>query len=274
MPKTSDLARKVILSSELKRYVDLNTDFGQTSDLSHFEDAEHSLLAYVSSVNIPCCVHDGTPSQILRAIEQAKLFNCAIGAHIGYPDPGSRGYEKVEMPADELRGWLMVQIGAFRGLLQPYRLDIEHIRPHGALYRAFVDDEDTARFVAATLYQINPWFILVGPAGPLLEQIEREVGIRTAGEIYLGKRYNADGTLLLDRFHEDLPAQGVLDQARQLIRDASLTSHTGETIKVRFQTLHISPKLAGGVALAEKLCQVLGQPVPLSVAAVGESGWV
>jgi UPF0271 protein len=274
MPKIADLSRKVILSQKLKRYIDLNTDFGQSRDRAFFEDEESSLLNYVSSVNIPCCVHDGHPRDVMQSIVKAKAFNCSIGAHIGLPDPAHHGYEPMAVSDEDLAAWLYVQLGAFRAMLQAHSLEIEHVRPHGALYGYFLTDETKARVVAETLYKMNPWAILVAPVGPITASIQNKVGLRVAPEVYLGKRYNAQGTLIAERFQEDLSTQGVLDQARQLITDSSLTSQDGQTVKVSYNTLHISPRMANSVAIAEKLSAVLGQAVPLSVAMVGNSGWV
>jgi UPF0271 protein len=274
MPKKADMARKVILSPKLKRYVDVNTDFGQSQDKPYFQDEDNSLLAYVSSVNIPCGVHDGDPLEIMDCIAKAKLFNCAVGAHIAYPDPVNMGYKEMKISHEELSAWIHVQIGAFRALCHAQGSDIEHVRPHGALYGKFFTDRETARVVAETIYKINPWLILVGPAGPILDELKETVGIRIAPEVYLGKRYGADGALLGHRFHENLSPQGVLDQAKQLITDSSITTQDGKTVKINFSTLHISPRLEVGVDIAEKLNGVLGQPVSLAVAAVGASGWV
>lgn len=274
MPKPSDMARKVILTQKLKKYVDINTDFGQTQDQAFFQDEDGSLLNFVSSVSIPCCVHDGEPVQVIRDIGRAKTFNCAIGAHIGYPDPVNYGYKDVKLSDEELAAWIRVQIGSFRALCQANGMDIEHVRPHGALYGKFLTDRHTARVVAETLYKIDPWLTLVGPAGSILEEQKQTIGSRIAPEIYLGKRYAPDGAIVGSRFHENLSLQGILDQVKQLVNESSITAVDGKQVKVNFNSLHLSPRLPNAVEVAEKVTQLLGQPVALSVAAVGSSGWV
>lgn len=274
MLKTADLARKTILSDSLKRFMDLNTDFGQSRDAQFFENLDESLLKYVSSVNIPCCVHDGEPAGVLQAIRTAKAYNCAVGAHIGYPDPTGTGYEAVNLSPEELKAWVLYQVGGFRALLQLENLDIEHVRPHGALYGKFLTDEATAMAVAEALYQFSPWVILVGPAGPLLETVAKKVGIRTAPEVYLGKRYGTDGALVAQRFPENLSPQAALDQARQLIQENRLVTQEGKTVDVTYRTLHIGPNTPEAMKLAEGVIGLLGQAVPLSVSAVAETGWI
>lgn len=274
MPKTIDLAKKVLLSHKVKRFIDLNTDLGQSRDLAFFKKTNYELLNHVTSVSIPCAVHDGDPVELLDAIRQAKRFNCAVGAHIGYPDPARNGYEAMTISEEALTAWIFLQMGAFQGLLRSEGLDIEHVRPHGALYTAFLNNVEVALTVAKALHKINPWLVLMGPAGPILDQIETEVGLRTAPEIYLGKRYDSEGKLSMNRLHEFLSPQAVIDQARQLIQQSSLTAEDGKSVPVKLKTLHISPVLPQNVDVAERLGQMLVQPVSLPLADIGASGWL
>ena len=84
MNKPSDAPRRPapVPTPKLNRFLDLNTDFGQTADRAFFTGKERTLLHYVSSVNIPCCVHDSDPAQVLKDIQTAKLNSCSIRVHI------------------------------------------------------------------------------------------------------------------------------------------------------------------------------------------------
>lgn len=274
MAKTVDLAKKILINHKVKRFVDLNTDLGQTRDQAFFKRTDYELLNYVTSVSIPCAVHDGNPTELLEAIRQAKRFNCVIGAHIGYPDPGRYGYEALDLPEEDLAAWLYVQVGAFQALLRSENLDVEHIRPHGALYTAFVNKPNVALTVARTLQKMSSWFVLMGPAGPLLEQVEAETGIRTAPEIYLGKRYTTQGHLSTNRIQDFLPPQGVMDQAKQLIQQNAVTTEDGRSAPVKFKTLHISPILPNCTEVADRIGQMVIQPVAMPLADIGASGWL
>jgi 5-oxoprolinase (ATP-hydrolysing) subunit A len=267
--------RKTILSNRLKRYVDLNTDFGQSLEAAYFADLEQSLLPYVSTVYIPCGVHEGDPADIVKLMDVAKTYHCALGAHVGLPDPANLGNSPMpDLTPDSLKAWLLVQLGSMRALAQSIGMPIEQVRPHGALYAAFFDAPDVARIVAETVYRFDPWMTLVGPAGNLIEQFEKEIGVRIGPEMHLGKRYELDGRPVKDSFREDMPQQAVLNQARQLITDSSYVTVDGKTQKIRFSTLHLSPRLGNALFVAERLNLFLGQPVSLSLAAAGASGWL
>ncbi len=274
MARISETVRKVVISQKINRYLDLNTDFGQTADRSFFEGKERSLLHYVSSVNIPCCVHDSDPAQVLKDIQTAKENNCAIGAHIAYPDPKHYGYQVVDMSQEELFAWVLLQLGAFQALCKANNVDFEHVRPHGALYSQFITNEETAVTVARAVHRFDPWIIMIVPISPLTEKVQAQVELQLAEEIYLGHRVNSDGVLLLDRMNETLHPQGVIEQVKQLVTDSSITTEDGKVIKVNCKTMHLSTKLQGNMMIAERINAMLGQPISLSLSAAGSSGWL
>jgi 5-oxoprolinase (ATP-hydrolysing) subunit A len=274
MARVSETVRKVVISQKLNRFIDLNTDFGQTADRSFFVGKERSLLHYVSSVNIPCCVHDGEPVQILKDIQQARENNCAVGAHIAYPDPKHFGYQAMDLDEDELHAWVLLQLGAFAGLCRANNIDFEHVRPHGALYTQFLDNEKVATTVAKAVKRFDPWVILIAPVSPIAAKVQSDVGIQIAEEVYLGKRFSSEGGLIIDRFNDNLQPQGVIEQVKQLVSDSSVTTEDGKVVKVNVKTMHLSPKLQGNMMIAERINAMLGQPVSLSLAAAGSSGWL
>lgn len=268
--------QKTTIAPSVQRYMDLNTDLGQSRDRAFFQSEDGgNFLQRMSSVNIPCGLHDGHPLDLLAAIEQAKKSHCAIGAHVGFPDPAHYGYEAPDLQDDELRAWLLMQLGAFRALLNTHQMDIEHVRPHGALYLKLLDHEPTARVLANTLYTVNPWTILLGPLSPMLKSVCEEVGLRYAPEISLGRLYHVDGRLHTGRLQEFLSPAATVEQARQLIRQNELMSWTGKPVEASgVKSLHLSPAMPEAPWVAEQVGQLLGQAIPLSIALVGKTGWV
>jgi len=273
MVRPQDFPRRQAPPKKANPYLDLNTDYGQTADRSFFEGKERTLLHYVSSVNIPCCVHDGDPAQVLRDIETAKKNNCIVGAHIAYPDPKHDGYEPMDLSDEELSAWIVLQLGAFSALCRANDIDFEHVRPHGALYTQFLQNEAVAITVAKAIKRFDPWMMLIAPFGPVTQKVQETVGIQIAEEVYLGKRVSADGVLLLDRFHENLHPQGVIEQVKQLVMESAMTTEDGKVVKVSCKTMHLSPKLQGNMMIAERISAMLGEVTPLPMLAAGNSGW-
>jgi UPF0271 protein len=262
-------------NTQLKRFVDLNTDMGQTRDLAFWETEEaEALLSCVSSVNLPCFVHDGLPDKVLEHAVKAKAFGCALGAHIAYPDPVSMGYERLPLSAEQLEQWILVQLGALSAILKPQALKIEHIRPHGALYHAMVKDPEVAAAVASAVAKFDVWLPLIGSYGDYLDALEKSHNVIVAPEIILGKRYLSSGLEAPKQHHEWLSPSASLEQGRLLLESNELVAQNGTPMVCRFKTLHISPTMPNASQLAESLASELGQAIPLNVASAGESGWL
>ncbi len=274
MARLSDTVKKPANAPKVNRFIDLNTDFGQTADRAFFEGKERTLLHYVSSVNIPCAVHDSDPARVLKDIETAKRNNCVIGAHIAYPDPIHYGYQPMDISAEELNAWILMQLGGFSALCKAQGLQMEHVRPHGALYSAFINNQDVALTVAKAVHQFDPWTSLIVPITPLMSVLQSEVNLQFSPEVYLGKRVDTQGVIVLDRFNENLHPQAVIEQVKQLVTQGSITAEDGQVIKINSKTMHLSPKLQGNMMIGERISAILGQPVPLSLLSAGSSGWL
>ncbi len=271
---TIDTSKKVIMTDELKHYIDLNTDFGQTQDNDFYEKDGEQLLQLASSVSIPAGVHDGSPHKIKELIAKAKAYHCAIGSHIAYPDPIHYGYQPVNITNDELAGWIQFQIGGFQALMKSKHLQMEHVRPHGALYSVFFNDYEKAKIVAQTLYEMDKWTILMVPAGEIANRLSQEIGIQIAPEIHVGRRYNSQGEPIQSNFHEQMSMSAIREQVKHLVNEKLLTSSDGKKQDINFKSLHISPKLDGCVDIAQWIYDFLGQPVSVPVSAGMAAGWL
>ena len=262
-------------NTKIQRFIDLNTDIGQTRDLAFWQTPEsEQFLSALSSVNLPCFVHDGLPDQVLELAIKAKGYGCALGAHIAFPDPVSMGYEKLPLSSRQLEHWILVQLGAISAILKPESLKIEHVRPHGALYHAMAETPEIAQAVANAVAKFDVWLPIVAPFGAYLNGLEKEHNSVVAPELILGKRYTSGGLESPKQYQEWLSPSATLEQARLLIASNELVAQNGITLPCEFKTLHISPVMPNAVELAETLAEELGQAIPLNVASVGESGWL
>ena len=271
----SELAERTLLKDRLKQAMDINVDLAQVRDLGYWQAHDYDLLQWISSVNLPCLVHDGQPTHLIEALARAKQYHCAVGAHIAYPDPVQRGYQAMALPESELEAWILVQLGALQALVKGHGGELEHVRPHGALYQRIAEDKATALTVGRAVKRFDPWLRLVGPAGESLQAIESELDLIVSAEFYVGKRYLNNGQLDWSRLQDDLPLRASMEQVKQLVRQGSITGGQGQTIDFQpIQTLHISPSNKQAFALARQLRQLLKQPLPMAVAAAYDSGWV
>lgn len=261
--------------AKAKPLFDLNTDFGQLEDAEYFKEPEKSLLEYVTSVNIPCCVHEGDPKTIIEKIKFAKAQQLVVGAHIGYPDPKNKGYQSLNLDTDELKAWVLVQLGAFYAFCKTIPVDFLHIRPHGALYLDMARDENVALAVAQAIHRFDPWLTLVMPISPTIQKVQDQLNLQIAQELYVGKRVTSTGTQLIERgSQQNLSFQGAIEQVRRVASRGQITAEDGRSIDVNIKTFHISPKQPDALNLAQQLTQVLQEPTALTLSSATHSGWI
>ena len=133
-----------VLERKQIKNVDFNIDLAQSFGI-YKNNAEFSLLDYASSVNISCGFHAGDPMTIKNALLKAKEKNVVVGAHIGFDDIQGFGYRPMQLSEDELEALVIYQIGAMMSFAKTFKMEIEHVRPHGAMYRQAAEDYSFAK---------------------------------------------------------------------------------------------------------------------------------
>src|SRR5687768_18019916 len=87
------------------RVVDLNADLGEEVT----DDA--ALLEVVTSANVACGFHAGTPAVMRAVCEGAAARGVRIGAQVSYADREGFGRRPMDVPADTLTAQVAEQVG-------------------------------------------------------------------------------------------------------------------------------------------------------------------
>ena len=167
------------------RVIDLNADLGEEVT----DDA--ALLAVVTSANVACGYHAGTPA-IMRAVcDEAAARGVAVGAQVSYDDRANFGRVARDVAYDVLRDQVADQVGVLAAIASAAGTSVRYLKPHGALYHRVLDDEEQARAVLDGSGDLP----LLGMPGALRPSPPRRVG----GSSTRGSRTGAtaaDGRLL------------------------------------------------------------------------------
>lgn len=164
--------------------IDLNADLGEEVT----DDA--GLLAVVTSANVACGYHAGTPA-IMRAVcEEAAARGVAIGAQVSYADREHFGRVAHDVPFEVLREQVADQVGVLAAIARGSGTEVRYLKPHGALYHRVLDDEEQAAAVLAGSDALP----VLGMPGVLLTRA-REAGRRVFHEGFPDRGYTADGRL-------------------------------------------------------------------------------
>ena len=252
--------------------IDLNCDIGQSFGV-YKNDNENELLPFVSSVNISCGAHAGDPLTIMNALKTAKDHNLVLGAHIGFPDIQGFGYRSMQINDEELQSIVLYQIGALTSMAKAYNVTIEHVRPHGALYKQASLDFNVSLSIAKAIHKFDPWLIYIGAAGETLNKVSLESKIRVGHEIHLDKVYNLDGSIDYNsKDIEDLNYS--VSQLESLINDSTLKNNQNGKTKINVNTIHLNMKSKTSLSVAQKAKELILTPTPIAVNYVSSTGWV
>ncbi len=123
--------------------VDLNADLGEEVT----DDA--GLLRVVTSANVACGFHAGTP-EIMRAVcADAAERGVVVGAQVSYRDRVNFGRVALDVAFDVLRDEVAEQVGLLSEIAESEGSRVRYVKPHGALYHRVTDDEEQATAVLA-----------------------------------------------------------------------------------------------------------------------------
>ena len=219
--------------------IDLNADVGESFGAWPMGN-DAGLLAHVSSVNIACGFHGGDPLTMDRTVSAALERGIRIGAHPSHLDLRGFGRREIQATADEVETDVLYQAGALRAFVESRGGRLWHVKPHGALYNQAARDETLARAIARGVRRLGGGVTLVGLATSLVfRAAAANEGVPFAGEAFVDRAYEADGTLAKRGAPGALLESGeaAAGQAISIASDRRVTARDGSRVDVTAETL-------------------------------------
>ncbi|MDX6041484.1 LamB/YcsF family protein [Scandinavium lactucae] len=240
------------------RYIDLNSDLGESYGQWRMGD-DAAILPLISSANVACGFHAGSPAGILATLRAAQRLGVTVGAHVSYPDLVGFGRRNMDVASDELTADVIYQIGALQGLAAAAGTRVRYVKPHGALYNTIAHDERQARAVIDALLALDNSFSLVALAGSPLIGWAQASGIHTVAEAFADRAYHRNGTLVSRRaagavIHDP---QEVARRVVQMVTEGGVTSVEGEFTVIRADSVCIHGDSPDAVEMTRQIRQRL-----------------
>jgi len=233
--------------------IDLNADLGEGGP------HDRELLQLITSANISCGAHAGSPADIDAAIRHALRHEVAIGAHPSYPDRENFGRKPMRMGSDALRRTLEEQLQDLRQRVHAEGGSLHHVKPHGALYNQAAHDRALAELICDAVETLDGDLTVVGLAGSRFIEVARHRGLRVLAEAFADRRYSDDGSLVsradpaaLLAGHEEVARQGLA-----LATGAPIRSAGGGTLVLSADTICLHGDRPGALESARHLRDTL-----------------
>ncbi len=238
--------------------IDLNSDSGESFGQWTMGD-DRAMLPLISSANVACGFHAGSPAGILETLREASRLGVAVGAHVSYPDLVGFGRRQMDVTSDELTADVIYQIGALQGLATAAGTRVSYVKPHGALYNTIAQDERHARAVIAAMLAIDKSLSLVALAGSPLIDWARQAGVHTVAEAFADRAYHHDGTLVSRRvagavIHDP---QEVAQRVIQMMTQGGVMSVEGQFTAIRAESICVHGDTPGAVEMTRQIRQRL-----------------
>ncbi|MGP4082752.1 LamB/YcsF family protein [Pseudalkalibacillus sp. R45] len=234
--------------------VDLNCDLGESFG-TYEKGSDEAILDYVTSANIACGFHAGDPSVMRKTVKMAMEKNVAIGAHPGLQDLVGFGRREMQITPEEAYDLVTYQIGALYGFVRSEGGEMQHVKPHGALYNMAAKGPELAEAIAEAVYDVGPELILFGLSGSALIKAGEKTGIRTASEVFSDRTYQEDGSLTSRKLVNALieEEEKSLQQVVRMVKEGKVTCLQGIDIPIEADTICIHGDGASALTFARNI---------------------
>lgn len=241
--------------------IDLNCDMGESFG-AYTLGMDHEAIRYITSANIACGWHAGDPLVMNRTVQMASENGVGVGAHPGYPDLLGFGRRSMDCTPEEIKNYLVYQIGALQAFCRVHGTRLRHVKPHGALYLTAVEKEDVARAVAEAIVSVdqNLMFVaLAGVKGEVMRSIGREVGLHVVYEAFPDRAYTPEGALASRRIPGAVirDPEVVAERALRMAAEGKIIATDGTVIEIEAQTLCVHGDNPAAVDLVRTIRQTL-----------------
>jgi len=229
--------------------MDINCDLGEGIG------RDNEIMPFLNSCNIACGGHTGDRNSMLAAIRLAKEYGVKIGAHPSFEDRKNFGRAEMYVPTEKLRSQLIHQIAELRMLTNMEQVELNHVKPHGALYNMASESADLAQLVVGVMTFFKEDLILYVPFGSELERKAKERGIPYATEAFADRNYD-DKFRLMSR---NLPnavltdPDEILARVSRMFNKQEVVSTSGKVKTVTIDTVCVHGDNPRAVEIAKSL---------------------
>jgi UPF0271 protein len=220
--------------------VDLNCDMGESFGAYRI-GADDAVFPFITSANVACGYHGGDPAVMRTTLDRAKREGVAIGAHPGFQDLIGFGRRNMDASPQEVYDLVVYQVGALLGFARAAKMELQHVKAHGALYNMAAAKPELAAAIARAVRDVDSQLVLFGLPGSHLISEGESAGLKTAGEAFADRNYMSDGSLV-SRKRPDAQvhdADNAVRRAVRMVRDGVVTPVDGNDVRIKVDTICI-----------------------------------
>ncbi len=218
----------------------LNCDLGESYG-SWKMGRDEDVMPHIDQANIACGFHGGDPLVMQQTLALAKANKVMVGAHPAYPDLVGFGRRSMNCSAEEISALVSYQIAAIDGMAKNQGLELAYVKPHGALYNDMMVKQSIRSAIMQALADYHRPLrltLLATPESDLHREEAKALGIELWFEAFADRCYDDEGKLLARSKPGAVHTRDkMLAQVEQICREGTVTSVSGNTLKLAPDTL-------------------------------------
>jgi len=217
---------------------------------------DEEIMPFISSCNIACGFHSGSPQIIEQTMQAAIKHQVKIGAHPSYNDRIHFGRLSIQVEPSILMAELRYQISALKGMAESFGEQLSHVKPHGALYNDLAKDSVLSDRFVQLVKSIDPNLKIFALAHSSLVDSCKAHNMPYVNEGFADRRYEQQ-TKLRSRHFED----AVLHEPQQVLQQINyFLNGKVQLLNAAIHDIHIdSICLHSDTAGAVHLSQIIHQ---------------
>ncbi|SEP08762.1 UPF0271 protein [Halogranum amylolyticum] len=232
--------------------IDINCDMGES--FGNWEMGnDDAVMPYITSANVAGGFHGGDPHVMRETVELAAEHGVGVGVHPGLPDKMGFGRRKMDATPEEVRDYVVYQLGALRAFAQRHGTTVQHVKPHGAMYSMLSESPEHARAVMEGMLEVDDDLIYLATDMNIYEVAQEIDGLQAVYEGYVDLDYRADRSLIVEKQLEDRDPELVADRFVSIATEGVVEAATGEEISIPADSICIHGDNPNAVEILEAI---------------------
>jgi UPF0271 protein len=230
--------------------MDYNSDLGESFGWWE-RGADDVMMTCISSANVACGFHAGDPTVMRGTVARALEQGVAIGAHPGYPDLRGFGRRALDVSPADTRNDVLYQLSALNGFVRAAGARLQHVKPHGALYMAALEDGRIAAAIAEAVAEFDDSLPMFTVAGSEMFDAATKAGLQVVTEFFADRPLRADGSVVMFGWADVFSAtpETVAARVRDLLTTGQVKALDGTPVRVRASTVCVHSDTPGAELL-------------------------
>lgn len=240
--------------------VDLNSDLGESFG-RYTLGSDDKIIPLITSANVACGYHASDPVVMEKTIASVKKAGIHAGAHPGFPDLMGFGRRNMNVTPSEAKAYTLYQLGALYGFCQSQGISMQHVKPHGAMYNMAAKDYTLSKAICEAIYEFDKNLIVLALSGGELARAAKDMGMRTAQEVFADRAYEEDGTLV-DRRKEGAmitDEKTAISRVVRMVKEKKVMAITGKDIPIEADSICVHGDGAKALAFVEQIRRTLSE---------------